>query len=113
MGKLKQLITQSEVTSKLEFCNQELDWTLAKFKVHTSAVAISVAYSDFSLEVQATGSTLSQIATMRQDAEQQHEELVEFLSAHPDLTNSDRSSVCFISLASKRSSLAFHRLQEL
>jgi hypothetical protein len=45
------------------------------------------------LKVRSGGSTMSQMVQMRKEAKQQHEELLALLAAHPDLTNSERSSV--------------------
>ncbi|KAJ7249358.1 hypothetical protein C8J57DRAFT_1668932, partial [Mycena rebaudengoi] len=75
MGKIKQLFKHSENATSLGTCKHELNHALEIFKVRAS------------------GSTISQMAQMRKDSKQQHEELLALLAAYPDLTNSDRSSV--------------------
>ncbi|KAJ7252445.1 hypothetical protein C8J57DRAFT_1474117 [Mycena rebaudengoi] len=75
MGKIKQLFKQPDNAGKLEMCKQELNKAIGIFRVR------------------AGGSTLSQIGNVKKDAKQQHDELMALLSAHPDLSSSDRSSV--------------------
>jgi hypothetical protein len=45
------------------------------------------------LQAQVTGSTLSQMGQMKNDAKEQHEKLVALLEEDSTLTGSDRSSV--------------------
>ncbi|KAJ7246446.1 hypothetical protein C8J57DRAFT_1241496 [Mycena rebaudengoi] len=75
IGKLKQLFKKLDTARTLTVCRQELNTLLHKFKI------------------QAIGSIMSEIAQVRQDAKQQHEELVFLLQSHPSLTNSDVSSM--------------------
>jgi hypothetical protein len=91
MGKIKQLFRQPDNSLRLETCKQELNHALEIFKVH--AIFILIFDQNLSMQVRATGSTVSQIVQMKKNAKQQHEELVAHLENHPDLTNFDRSSV--------------------
>ncbi|KAJ7245825.1 hypothetical protein C8J57DRAFT_1190824 [Mycena rebaudengoi] len=74
MGKIKQLFEQRSNAEKLEACQQELHNALHMFKVR------------------ATGLTLAQLAQMRKDAKQCHEELVALLESQSDPTSYERSS---------------------
>ncbi|KAJ7267900.1 P-loop containing nucleoside triphosphate hydrolase protein, partial [Mycena rebaudengoi] len=74
MGKIKRLLTQAGNASRLEMCKQKLNYSQELFKVR------------------AAGSTIRQVAEMRKDAKQQHEELVSLLRSTSDL-RSDHSSV--------------------
>ncbi|KAJ7263871.1 P-loop containing nucleoside triphosphate hydrolase protein, partial [Mycena rebaudengoi] len=90
MGKIKWLLKQASFSSRLQTCNFELNHSLEKFRV------------------QLAGSMVSQMSQMHRDAQQQHEELLALLAAHPDLSNSDCSSVTgtILSLSNSSSSLS-------
>ncbi|KAJ7473124.1 P-loop containing nucleoside triphosphate hydrolase protein, partial [Mycena galericulata] len=75
MGKIKQLFKQLDNAAQLKACQDEVQVSLERFKVHLSGVATT------------------KLAEMQQDAETQHEGLLALLAAHPELTNSERSSV--------------------
>jgi cytochrome c-type biogenesis protein CcmH/NrfG len=95
MGKIKQLFKQSDNAKKLETCKQELNKAIGIFGVHLMALdpgASVISLLKF-IQVRAWGSTLSQLGHVKKDAEQQHDELMALLNAHPDLSSSDRSSV--------------------
>ncbi|KAJ7282447.1 hypothetical protein C8J57DRAFT_1554388 [Mycena rebaudengoi] len=92
MGKIKQLFKQSDNAKKLETCKQELNKAIGIFGVR------------------AWGSTLSQLGHVKKDAEQQHDELMALLNAHPDLSSSDRSSVIGTLSSSGNSSGSFSLL---
>ncbi|KAJ7260200.1 hypothetical protein C8J57DRAFT_1471812 [Mycena rebaudengoi] len=75
LGKIKGLFRQPEAGERLQTCKQELSRTVELFKA------------------QVTGSTLAQMGQMKQDAKEQHEQLVALLETDSDLTGSDHSSV--------------------
>ncbi|KAJ7263754.1 hypothetical protein C8J57DRAFT_1470563 [Mycena rebaudengoi] len=75
MGRIKQLFEQRNNAERLEVCRRELNHALEMFKVRT------------------TGLTLSQLAQIRQDAKQCHEELVALLESDSDLTGCEHSSI--------------------
>ncbi|KAJ7253210.1 hypothetical protein C8J57DRAFT_1722576 [Mycena rebaudengoi] len=75
LGKIKGLFRQPEARERLERCKQELSQMVALFKA------------------QVTGSTLSQLGQMKNDAKEQHEKLVTLLETDSDLTSSVHSSV--------------------
>ncbi|KAJ7912160.1 hypothetical protein B0H13DRAFT_2007882 [Mycena leptocephala] len=74
MGKIKQLFKQGTNAAQLEACKASLQEALTAFRVQIGV------------------STLSGMAQVRKDVEQQHEELVVLL-ANLDITRSDSSSV--------------------
>ncbi|KAJ7258212.1 hypothetical protein C8J57DRAFT_1720798 [Mycena rebaudengoi] len=92
MGKIKQLFKQPDNAGKLETCKQELNKAIEIFRVR------------------AGGSTLSQIGHVKKDAKQQHDELMALLTADPDLSSSDRSSVIGTLSSSGNSSGSFSLL---
>ncbi|KAF7351892.1 hypothetical protein MVEN_01150900 [Mycena venus] len=71
MSKFKQLLKQSDSSSRLEVCKTELEGSLQIFKVHIGVSSVK-----------------SQVE-MHRDAETRHKELLELLAAHPELTDSD------------------------
>jgi hypothetical protein len=92
MGMIKKLLKQPDNTAKLQVYKQELNRARELFKV-TSFNLSNYVYSQTLFQVQAAGSTLSQIVHMKMNAKQQHEELVALLKAHPTLTAAASSSV--------------------
>ncbi|KAJ7187476.1 hypothetical protein GGX14DRAFT_611402 [Mycena pura] len=74
IGKIKKFFKQFDPATQLKVCQEELQGSLAQFRLQTSGIAINKA------------------AEMQKDAQRQHEELLAFLADHPDLTNSDLSS---------------------
>ncbi|KAJ7256945.1 hypothetical protein C8J57DRAFT_1648996 [Mycena rebaudengoi] len=75
LGKIKGLFRQPEAGERLERCKQELSQMVGLFKA------------------QVTGSTLSQMGQMKNDAKEQHDKLVALLEKDSTLTGSDRSSM--------------------
>ncbi|KAJ7264244.1 hypothetical protein C8J57DRAFT_1624734 [Mycena rebaudengoi] len=92
MGKIKQLFKQPDNARQLDICKQELDKAIGMFRVR------------------AEGSTLSQIGQMKKDAKEHHDELIALLDAHPDLSNSDDSSVIATLSSAENSSRSFSLL---
>ncbi|KAJ7204161.1 hypothetical protein GGX14DRAFT_698881 [Mycena pura] len=74
MGKFKQLFKQFDSATQLKDCQEELQGSLARFRLQSS------------------GTVFNGIVAMQQDAQRRHDELLALLATHPDLTNSDRSS---------------------
>ncbi|KAJ7290426.1 hypothetical protein C8J57DRAFT_1611276 [Mycena rebaudengoi] len=73
--KMRQLFRQPQDAARLKMCKQEIQDVQEKFKI------------------QATGSEICQISQMKQDAKEQHNDLVALLEAYPDRISSDASSM--------------------
>jgi hypothetical protein len=93
LGKIKGLFRQPEAADRLETWKQEFRRMVELFKVCQTNVFQCIFKLLASLQAQVTGSTLAQMGKMKKDAKEQHEQLVAFLEAQSDLTNSDCSSV--------------------
>ncbi|KAJ7892996.1 P-loop containing nucleoside triphosphate hydrolase protein [Mycena leptocephala] len=75
MGKLKQLLKQADNAARLDACKSELQESLRVFQVQIGI------------------SRVKGLVEMHQDAEERHKELLELLAAHPELTDSELSSL--------------------
>jgi hypothetical protein len=94
MGKIKKLFKHLDNATRLKECSNELSHAQEVFTVQSFNLLWCV--SDL-FQVRAMSSTLSHIMQMKKDVNQQHEELISLLKAHPELTNSDGSTVRTIS----------------
>jgi hypothetical protein len=90
MGKIKQMFRQPDNVTKLKEYSNELSRAQETFAVHQFNLLLCISNLP---QVRAMGSSLSHVIQMKKDAKQQHEELVALLKAHPELTNSDGSTV--------------------
>ncbi|KAJ7697862.1 hypothetical protein B0H17DRAFT_1197196 [Mycena rosella] len=73
MGKIKRLFKHLDHASRLAACRDELQHAIAMFSVHTNM------------------SVTTKISELEKDAKQRHEELLELIATHPELTNSEHS----------------------
>ncbi|KAJ7119277.1 hypothetical protein C8R43DRAFT_1035536, partial [Mycena crocata] len=73
MGRIRHLFKQADNSAQLKECQEELHASVERFRIH------------------AGGTAIAQLASMQEDAQRQHEELVALLAEHPDLTNSERA----------------------
>ncbi|KAJ7257706.1 hypothetical protein C8J57DRAFT_1647405 [Mycena rebaudengoi] len=74
MGRLKRLLNLTESGNEVKACKAELEYTLDTFRLQTRMSAASAIF------------------LMRKDIRQMHQELIEFIAAHPSITHSDSSS---------------------
>ncbi|KAJ7210156.1 hypothetical protein GGX14DRAFT_626548 [Mycena pura] len=74
IAKIKQLFKQFDPARQLKVCQEELQGSLARFRLQTNGI------------------TVNKVSEMQKDAQRQHEELLTLLADHPGLTNSDQSS---------------------
>ncbi|KAJ6562772.1 hypothetical protein DFH09DRAFT_1082733 [Mycena vulgaris] len=91
IGKIKRLFKHIDNASRLAACKDELQQCIAIFRVHSE---VSVA---------------TKLAEFRQNAKQRHEELLNLIAAHPELTSSERSvsvTGTLLSLGSSTGSLS-------
>ncbi|KAJ7761370.1 hypothetical protein B0H16DRAFT_1884352 [Mycena metata] len=84
MGKFKQLLKQADNASRLQACHADLQEIIN------------------TLTIQLGTSMVSAVGQAQKDIEQQHEELLALLAAHPDINSSDSSSVGTLSIFTSR-----------
>ncbi|KAJ7257688.1 P-loop containing nucleoside triphosphate hydrolase protein, partial [Mycena rebaudengoi] len=74
MGKLKRLLNLTENGNEMKACKAELDQMLDTFRIQTRMSAASAIF------------------LMRKDISQMHQEMMDFIVAHPNMAHSDSSS---------------------
>ncbi|KAF7348998.1 NB-ARC domain-containing protein [Mycena venus] len=74
-GKIKQFLRHMDTASRLKACRQEMDKLVTVFRVLAGSSAI-------------TG-----VTQLERDVDKQHQDLLALLASHPDLTNSDLTSL--------------------
>jgi hypothetical protein len=90
LGKIRGFFRQPEAATRLEICKQELKSAVEIFKVNETK---SIEHIFKVLQMRATGSTLTRMGQMKQDAKEQHEELLALLEVESDHATSDHFSV--------------------